>query len=68
VNDPFATATVLQIGDEYLYEVNFLPVGEYTAAFTCQASDDDVELDDDIAFSAPQIFTISNGSVTEVNF
>lgn len=68
VNDPFVTATVLQIGDEYLYEVNFLPVGDYTAAFTCQASDDDVELDDDIAFSAPQILTIIDGSVTEVNF
>jgi hypothetical protein len=68
VNDPFATATVSQIGDEYLYEVNFLPVGEYTAAFTCQASDDDAELDDGIAFSAPQIFTINDGGVTEVNF
>ena len=50
VNDPFATATVSQSGDEYLYEVNFLPVGEYTAAFPCQAIDDDAELDDDIAF------------------
>ena len=68
-NDPLATATVKQ--DEagaYTYEVNFLSVGEYIAAFTCQANDDDSETDDDIVFSAPQPFVIENGVTTTVNF
>jgi hypothetical protein len=68
-NDPFVTATVLQDGDgTYVYEVNFLAVGEYTAAFTCQANDDDPDTDDEIVFSAPQSFTIEDGVTTEVNF
>jgi hypothetical protein len=68
-NDPLTTATVKQ--DEagvYTYEVNFLSVGEYIAAFTCQANDDDSETDDDIVFSAPQPFVIENGVTTTVNF
>lgn len=68
-NDPFVTATVLQDGNgTYVYEVNFLAVGEYTAAFTCQANDDDPDTDDEIVFSAPQSFTIEDGVTTEVNF
>ncbi len=68
-NDPFVTATVSQDGNgTYVYEVNFLSVGEYTAAFTCQANDDDPETDDDIVFSAPRPFTIEDGITTEVNF
>lgn len=68
-NDPFMTATVTQdeAGD-YTYEVNFLSIGEYTAAFTCQANGDDAEIDDDIVFSAPQPFVIEDGVTTSVNF
>lgn len=72
-NDPFATAAVTQneAGD-YTYEVHFLSVGEYSAAFTCQASDDDPEVDemngDQVAFSAPQMFSIDNGVTTVVDF
>jgi hypothetical protein len=68
-NDPFTTATVTQ--DEagaYTYEVNFLSVGDYTAAFTCQANDDVSDMDDDILFSAPQSFVIEDGVTTEINF
>ena len=68
-NDPFVTATVMQDGDGvYTYEVNFLSVGEYTAAFTCQANSDDSETDDEIVFSAPQPFVIEDGVTTSVNF
>lgn len=68
-NDPFMTATVTQDGaGAYTYEVNYLSIGEYTAAFTCQASDDDSETDDDIVFSAPQTFTIQDGLTTVVDF
>ena len=69
-NDPFTTATVTQDGaGAYTYEINFLSVGEYTAAFTCQANDDvsDVD-DDDIAFSLLQSFAIEDGVTTILDF
>jgi hypothetical protein len=69
VNDPFMTATVTQDGaGVYTYEVNFLSVGEYTAAFTCQANSDDSETDGDIVFSAPQTFMIEDGVTTVIDF
>ncbi len=68
-NDPFTTATVTQDGaGAYTYEVNFLSVGEYTAAFTCQANDDDSDPDADIVFSPPQSFFIEDGVTTVVDF
>ena len=68
-NDPFVTATVTQDGSGiYRYEVNFLPVDDYTAAFTCQADDDFSDTDDDIEFSAPKPFTIEDGVTSDVNF
>lgn len=69
VTEPFATATVSQnVDGVYVYEVNFLSVGEYTAAFTCQASDDDPVVDDDIAFSAPQTRMIDDGVTAVIDF
>lgn len=69
VTEPFATATVSQnVDGVYVYEVNFLSVGKYTAAFTCQASDDDPAIDDDIVFSAPQTLMIDDGVTTVINF
>ncbi len=68
-NDPFVTATVTQDGAGiYRYEVNFLPVEEYTAAFTCQANNDGSDADDDIAFTEPQSFTIEDGVTAELDF
>lgn len=65
---PLATATVRQdINGDYVYQVMFLPPGEYTAAFTCQASDDIAGSDEDIAFSAAQNFTIETGATTVVD-
>ena len=69
-NDPFTTATVAQDeADAYTYEIIFLPVGKYTAAFTCQANDDvsDVD-DDDIAFSPLQSFAIEDGVTKILDF
>ena len=68
-NDPFTIATVTQDGaGAYTYGVNFMSVGEYTAAFTCQANDDDSETDTGIVFSPPQSFVIEDGVTTEINF
>jgi hypothetical protein len=68
-NEPFVTATVSQDADgTYRYEVNYLEAGDYSAAFTCQASSDDADTDDDIVFSALQAFAIEDGVTTEVDF
>lgn len=69
-SDPLATATVSLGPDEvYGYEVNYLAVGDYTVALTCQASDDDPEVDDDIAFAASATgVTIADGETTTLDF
>lgn len=68
-NDPLTTATVSQSeSGTYVYEVNFLSVGEYTAAFTCQADDDDPETDDPIEFPVSHTFSIEDGATSVVDF
>jgi len=68
-NDPLTTATVSQSeSGTYVYEVNFLSVGEYTAAFTCQADDDDPETDDPIEFPVSNTFSIEDGATSVVDF
>ncbi len=68
--DPVATATVSKGLDEiYRYEVSYLSVGEYTAALTCQASDDEVETEETIDFLVVTTgVMIANGETTELNF
>lgn len=64
--DPLVTATVSQdAGGVYRYEVNYLSVGEYTVAFTCQASDDVPDSEEAIDFS-PVVtgVLINNGETT----
>lgn len=60
---PFTTATVTQNNDGfYVYSFHYLSVGTYTAAFTCQASDDVPDADDteeDVVFAAMGEATIS---------
>lgn len=72
-SDPLAVAAVTQNGaGDYTYEVHFLPAGDYTAAFTCQANDDDPEVDEmdaaELSFTDPQTFIIEDGITTTVNF
>jgi len=68
--DPLVTSTVsIGTDDVYRYEVSYLSVGEYSAAFTCQASDDEPEAENDIAF--PVVATgvmIVNGETTMLDF
>ena len=69
-NDPFTTATVTRDGaSAYTYEIHFLSVGDYTAAFTCQANGDDSDIDDDdIVFTPLQQFAIDDGVTTVLDF
>jgi hypothetical protein len=46
--DPVATATV---ESDLTYSINYLSVGNYTAAFTCQADLDNAEEENDLVFS-----------------
>ena len=56
-DEPFATATVRQDdAGNYVYAFHYLSEGDYTAAFTCQASGDNADVDEtgdtEIAFGA----------------
>lgn len=66
--DPVATASVdPATGD---YTVAFLPAGEYTAAFTCDAADDAPDTDDDavVSFSGTTDVSITAGQTTTLDF
>ena len=47
---PYASETVAEDGT---YEIAYLPPGNYTLAFTCEAEEDDSELLDDIVIPSP---------------
>jgi hypothetical protein len=72
--NPLVTAAVnpLDVGG-YGYEVNFLPLGTYTVALTCDidnvpATDALDDADDVIEFIDPQIAIVEDGQTEEVNF
>lgn len=68
-SDPVATATVSQAQDgSYGYSATFLSPGDYSVAFTCQASDDDPEVDETIEFTDGGNVAISNGETTTLDF
>jgi hypothetical protein len=70
--DPVATAAVEPNGDgDYVYKVVLSP-GDYTVAFTCQAGNDDPEVDetgtpDEIAFIDPTNVPIT-GDAAQLDF
>jgi hypothetical protein len=64
------TSTIVKLNEStgvYRYVAAFLPAGDYTVAFTCQAGDDDPDLDDNIAFTATGNATVVAGETTIVN-
>ncbi len=70
-NEPLASATLNALEDgsgDFSYSIGFLTAGNYTAAFSCQAGDDEPEADDDILFEGAQDLAISAGEDTELNF
>jgi hypothetical protein len=79
--DPMATAKVKQDPDSGVYEyvVGFLPPGDYTVAFTCQAdldfkpnplgtTEDEQLANDTIVFQYPQNAIVEVQKKTEINF
>jgi hypothetical protein len=58
--DPISTSRISwdAKGSGYKYEAAFLPAGEYTIAFTCNADQDDLDADNDLKFFGTQNITI----------
>lgn len=74
-NEPLTTALltpVLNDNDEptgdFRYEVGFLLAGDYTAAFSCQAGDDDPEADDGLVFEPVANVSIAADQATTQDF
>lgn len=64
--EPVTTATVnLTTG---AYTVAFLPFGNYTAAFTCDAGMDDPQTDDEVVFDVTTTVTVTAGQTTDQDF
>lgn len=60
-DNPVTTATVNYNSgnDAYEYQIGFVPEGDYTLAFTCQALDDMPDTDDNLAFSAQRNVSVT---------
>ena len=69
-NNPLTTANVRQDVEtgEYHYTIGFVPQGEYTIAFTCQALDDQPDQQDEIAFHPVENITVVAGETVEQDF
>lgn len=68
--EPFLTARVLQnaTSGAFEYRVGFMPVGNYTVSFTCDADLDDPEVNDTIAFVASRNTAIVVDQTATVTF
>src|SRR5690606_29821277 len=68
--DPVTAAPVEQDMDsvEYRYTAAFLPPGDYTVSFTCDAGQDDPDAEDTLSFSGTQTVAVTGGDTTEANF
>ncbi|TRX56487.1 DUF4382 domain-containing protein [Thalassomonas sp. M1454] len=66
--EPLASSVLTTDGaGNHSFEIGFVPVGDYTAAFTCN-TDDDAELDDDIQFVDTEEVNVAVDTNTEVVF
>lgn len=52
---------------QFAFSVGFLPPGQYTAAFTCQANLDNPTTTDNIQFTATTNVTVTAGNTTFIN-
>ncbi|MDQ1363696.1 MAG: hypothetical protein QG652_1558, partial [Pseudomonadota bacterium] len=66
--EPITTASIDLANADADYTVAFIPAGNYTAAFTCDAGQDDATTDDDITFAGTQTVVITAGLTTEQDF
>ena len=62
------TASLSTSTSDYVYQIGFVPAGDYTAALSCEASEDDASTDDDIDFLQTINLNVSAGNTTTVDF
>lgn len=65
------TSTLVDMNDvtgEFHYEVGFVPEGDYTAAFTCEADEDEPEQASDISFLQSLNTSVTANEQTELDF
>jgi hypothetical protein len=65
------TSTLVDMNDvtgEFHYEVGFVPEGDYTAAFTCEADEDEPEQSNNIDFLQSLNTSVTAGEETELHF
>lgn len=70
-SEPLASALLKPRSDatgDFDYQVSFLPSGNYTAAFTCQAGDDAPDSEDNILLEGATNILITAGNEAELNF
>lgn len=65
---PLASAIVRGAGTDFFYRVPFLPPGNYTAAFTCDAADDNPEQDNTTVFDQARNVTVTRGATADADF
>lgn len=65
---PLTTAFVVFEEDVYTYEAGFLPAGEYTVAYTCDAVNDDPQSVEDLDFYGVGNATVTAGQETLYTF
>ena len=68
--EPVTSAfVVLDAGSgTFRYVAAFLPAGDYTAAFTCDAGADDPDLDDTLVFTGTASVTVTAQQATTLDF
>ena len=68
--DPLTTALVSYDtgAAAYTYELGFMPVGDYTLAYTCQNAEDDPEAVDEIMFNGSANVTVVSGETETQDF
>jgi len=68
--NPLSTALVTLNGStgKYEYTLGFIPEGNYTISFTCQAENDDPEKSDSINFTGTSNISLTAGQVLNFNF
>ena len=63
--EPITTGLVeVDNNGDYVYEIGFVMAGEYTLGFTCEAANDDPEVDDTINFITSNVTVTADSTVT----
>ncbi len=68
ISENYANVKLDPADGMYKYTAGFLEHGNYTVAFTCQASNDNPEVDDAIEYVMPMNATVVAGETTTKDF